>query len=550
MNKYIASVALALAAVSMTSCEDLDTEFKGRYVTTEAKEEVLKINPDMAQAGIAGMSAAVTQYNAFYSFHGDFGYPSVMLGTDLQGHDMVQVESGYNWFRYWEMFTSPTATGTPAGEAWYCMFSQIYTANAVCQTIADDTEDPDLQFYLAQAKGTRAFDYWVLAQLFQFNYKGHEDSPCVPIVTNDNAIEVEANGAPRATVAEVYDQILTDVNMAIDLLQKSGRQPSQMVSSKAKRFMSLATAYGLRARVYLTMHKYAEAAADAQAAISHFSGSPLALSVAGKPGFWSIDEANWMWGLPINSSDRVVTSGIVNWPSHMNTFAQGGYTSVGAWKQINVNLWNSIPKSDVRKGWFVDENLQSPNLDAQYQAFVDGQDTPVLPYTQVKFDGFGGTCTPTENANDIPLMRIEEMYYILAESQAMSGDVAGGVATLVDFEKNYRNPNYTCNATTAEDVQMEVYQKRRVELYGEGLSWFDIMRLDLPVDREDANWNASYSIYIPSEAQGLAAGSKKQDIRIYLLPQGEINGNKAITSKMNNEVGVAPDASWTSEGFK
>ena len=542
MNKYIkSSVLFAAAALVLTSCEDLDTEYKGKYITTEQKELTLKTNPQMGMAGVAGISASANQYMSIYSNHFDFGYPAVMLGMDLQGNDMVGDWSGYNWFRYWEGFTSPTSSGTPSTEAWYTIYSQIFSCNALSATIADDTSDADQMFYKAQAVGTRAFDYWVLAQLYQFNYKGHESAPCVPIITELNQAEASSEGCPRATVQEVYDQIMKDIDLAIELLEKSGRQPSQMISSKPKRFISVAAAYGLRARFNLTMHKYAEAAADAQSAIANFNGAPLSIDAAGHPGFWSIDESNWMWGFAINSSDRIVTSGIVNWPSMMNTFAQGGYTSVGAWKDCSEKLYNAIPNSDVRKNWFLDENLQSKGLTgsySQFQACVNGQASPCRPYTNVKFAGCGGTAYPTENANDIPLMRIEEMYYIAAEGLAMSGNTAEAKTMLETFEKTYRNSNYVCSATTPEEFQNEVYQKRRVELWGEGLSWFDLMRLDLPVDRLDQNWPAEVSFIIPSEATNT---QKRAAVRIYCIPQGEINANKQISQDQNNDSFEKPD---------
>ena len=72
-----------------------------------------------------------------------------------------------------------------------------------------------------------------------------------------------------------------------------------------------------------------------------------------------MSENNWMWGIKIEETDRVVTSGIVNWPAHMCTFAYG-YVFVGATKSINSKLYATIPATDVRKGWFLNEKGQSP----------------------------------------------------------------------------------------------------------------------------------------------------------------------------------------------
>lgn len=544
MKKIInVSLALALASVTLTGCEDLDNRNMSKYVTTDDKVATLVMNPDMAMAGVSGISAAANQYESVFANHFDFGYASTMLGTDLQSDEMLCDRTGYNWFNYWEGFTSPTAGGTPAAEAWYILYKQIFACNSVSQSIPSDTETPELMFNRAQALLTRSFDYWVLAQLFQFNYDGNQSKPCVPIVTDENAVEVEQNGAPRATVEETYAQILADINEAIDLLDKAGLQPSAIISSKPKRFGSLATAYGQRARIYLTMHKYAEAAKDARQAITLAEASGIrckSIAEAGRPSFWSIDETDWMWGIPVNESDRVVTSGIVNWPSHMNTFCANGYVNVGAWKYLNADLYAQIPATDIRKGWFLDENLHSDNLNSQELAYCQNQDAPIPPYTNVKFAGYNDVVGATTNSNDIPLMRLEEMYLIEAEGLAMSG--GDGAAALTAWVSQYRNPSYTCTKS-GTDVQADVYFQRRIELYGEGLSWFDKMRLNLPVNRIVSNAAPEYAFYVPE--QGAVKNPDHALVRIYCIPTGEITGNRAINESDNNTEYVKPDpATW------
>lgn len=542
MNKYMkASLVATLAAVSFTACEDLDVENKSRYVTSEQKEATLQSNPGRAEAGIIGISTSVNQCMGVYGNHFDFGYASTMLGTDLQGNDMVGDYNGYNWFRYWSGFTSPTPTGTPAGECWYTMYKQVYAANTTCQTIPAGVTDKNLMFYRAQALTARAFDYWVLAQLFQFNYSTHAASPCVPIVTDENSVEVAENGAPRATVEEVYAQILKDLNEAAELLENSGLEPSDMIDSKPKRYASLAAVYGMIARTYLVMHKYAEAATAADKAIAKFKGSVLSMQGAAQPGFWSIDEADWMWGIPVNETDRVVTTGIVNWPSHMNTFTDG-YTTVGAWRYASVGLYDEIPATDVRKGWFLDEDGKSANLSSSQQKWVDSQEAAPCPaYTNVKFAGYNNGIGVTKPANDIPLMRIEEMYLIKAEGLAMSGQFGPAQQVLNTFVQTYRDPEFASKASSAEGLQKEVLLQRRIELWGEGLSYFDLMRLDLPVNRLGQNWAEEESFVIPS----VASNPTRALVRIYCIPQGEINGNKALSTSDNNASGDKPDPTWT-----
>ena len=90
------------------------------------------------------------------------------------------------------------------------IYKQLYAANSLAKIVDPATEDNSLKFYLAQALATRAFDYFTLAQLYQHTYVGNESKLCVPLITDLNADEVASNGCPRATVEEVYAQIMAE----------------------------------------------------------------------------------------------------------------------------------------------------------------------------------------------------------------------------------------------------------------------------------------------------------------------------------------------------
>ena len=60
-----------------------------------------------------------------------------------------------------------------------------------------------------------------------------------------------------------------------------------------------------------------------------------------------------------------------------------------------------------------------------------------------------------------------------------------------------RDPNYTCSATSTDDVVEEIVFQKMIELWGEGQTFFDIKRLDLPVTKKysGSNWisNAQFN---------------------------------------------------------
>ncbi|MBO5084310.1 MAG: RagB/SusD family nutrient uptake outer membrane protein [Bacteroidaceae bacterium] len=519
--KYIAS---ALACVALTGCYDMNTEPMGSTITADQKEAAVSANPERIEASVNGMSAM------FYGFgknvgegnHNDLSYPAVMLFTDTRGVDLVSEDIGYNWFGAAVTYADLSYTGTATYITWSTFYKQINAVNAVTSMIAPDTEDENLQFYLAQAYAIRAFDYFYLAQLYQQTYVGNENKPCVPLITEANMDAAGSEGCPRSTVAEVYEQIMTDLDNAIALFEKSP------VTRADKRYINTEVAYGLRARVNLVMNNWPEAAADAAKALELTDATPYTAEQVSKPTMSEIEDNSWMWGILVAETDRPVTSGICNWPSHMGSLNYG-YASVGAWRKISKSLYAAIPATDVRKGWFLDENGVSPNLNAEQAAYAAEAGCP--PYTQMKFGTYKDEVYTSTNANDIPMMRVEEMYLILAEAQAMAGDAAAGAATLQSFVSAYRDPAYVCTATTAEQVQNQVWMQRRIELWGEGFSYFDLMRLNKGVDRRGAGFQEAYIFNIPAGDGAL----------IYRLPKDEIEGNPALTEDDNNPVVSRPE---------
>ncbi|MDE6651896.1 MAG: RagB/SusD family nutrient uptake outer membrane protein [Paramuribaculum sp.] len=529
LNKYILIGALGFTAVA---CNDLDTEPLGSTVTSEQKENVVARDPEMLSAGTNAVPTMLKQFGNILgtSSHMDFGYPAIMLGLDSRTADMPSLVLGYNWFSEQIEMSDINTTSRLTRMIWGTMYNQIFSANNVLSVVDLESEDPEVMYFAAQALGFRANAYFVLAQLYQYTYFGHQNDPCVPIITNENSDEVALNGAPRATVEEVYALINKDIDKCIEFLEAT--KTIAFTARADKAFFSASSAHGLRARINLVQHKYTEAIADAEYAITNSKMTPYAANDIKKPGFWNAADKSWLWAVIVDESDRVVTTGICNWPSMASTFCRGGYTSVGAWRKGNMTLVEGITSSDVRKGWWLDANGQSPNLVSPYtQAFVSNaiQDPATPEYVNVKFGIYQDNMTNTQTpANDIPLMRIEEMYLIKAEAQAMSGDVAGGCTTLVGLVSRYRDPNYAFSNGSADVVMNEIWRQRRIEFWGEGIAYYDIMRLNKGIDRRGGGFE-------PANVYNIPAGDP---ILLFQIPQTEVESNKALGA--NNPTTVKP----------
>ncbi|MFR9534393.1 MAG: RagB/SusD family nutrient uptake outer membrane protein [Rikenellaceae bacterium] len=518
-TKYILLSAASLFALS-TACTDMDLSPAGDTVTSDTKEEILASQPEKAQASVNAVLTSFSTYMLTWpsaSCHNDIGYPALMWFMDANGYDYVSDDNGYNWAGNSLTFEDRAYTSYESGIVWYTLYRQIYAANNVVATIGMEPEDDELKYYLAQALAVRAFDYWVLAQLYQFNYADHADLPCVPIITDATAEEAALNGAARNSVEEVYAQILSDLNLAIECLESSSK------SRSTNNYISREVAYGLRARVNLTMENWAAAASDAVEAQAY--GAPASFADVSVPTF--NDLSDFMWGISVAETDAVVTSGICNWPSHTGSL-NWGYCQYSGGTQISKALFDAIPATDARKGWWIDEDYFSPNLTDEQLYYMGPNYVGYSPYTHVKFAPYNDELDTSTNANPIPLMRVEEMYLIEAEALAMSGNTGAAKAALESFVQTYRDASYTCSGVSAEEIQEAVYFQRRIEFWGEGLSWFDIMRLNTGVDRRGAMYPQITSVL------NIEAGS---DILLWRIPEGEITANKLISESDNN-----PDA--------
>ena len=478
-------------------------------------------------------NAAYSMLKGMYQFgegtsgsrHNDFGFPSLMFTMDSRGTDLVSEYSGYNWFTHALQYSDINSSYYYTSMYWNTMYNQIQAANEVIGAYKGREGKSLFDFYLGQAYTLRAFSYFYLAQLYQHTYVGNEEQPCVPVIHEGNMNTVYNEGCSRASVREVYDFIIKDLDQALQLLQQTEMKRTN------KQFASPEVVYGLRARIYMVMNRWEEAAANAQRVIEAGIASPYTKDEVSRPTFADINHNAWIWGIDTQEEDPVVTSGIINWPSHMGTFSYG--YAQGNWRKVSKSLYNAIPSTDVRKGWFLSQDCTSANLNEEQTNYIANYSVPA--YTQVKFAPYNDELETLTNANDIPLIRIEEMFLILAEAQAMTGKTAEATKTLNSFVSTYRDPAYNCTATTAEAIQDAVWMQRRIELWGEGHSYFDLMRMNKGVDRRGAGFQEPYIFNIPAGDAAL----------IYPIPDREMNSNAQLVQNPVAEQPVAVNESST-----
>lgn len=485
LNRYI---AMTLAGATLLACSDIDEMVpQGGTLLATQVQETNNAAPSRVEAQFSGMYSKLGEPLAIFGSSGrpdDYGFIMMAFSNDLEAADMVTANNDYNWFSTCMELSSRNPDYANPYVRYASPYNQIAAANDIIKALPADSEEAEVLYKLGQARAMRAFAYLNLAPYFQRNYQIAADEPCVPIVTETTT---DFTNNPRASVKDVYTLIVDDLTYAIEKLEGFVRPDKAKIDQQV--------AYGLRARAYLDMGMWAEAASDAEKAMEGYT--PATIEEVSKPFLYDLTEHNWLWGYDM-TIDMASIFTYATSSSWVRSFSGDGYAPATAtYSKINSLLYNKIPATDVRKGWWVDENLHSPLLqnvswngatgDDVAALFIENVKEPFEPLTNVKFGMY--TYGSTTNEEDWPFMRVEEMILIQAEGYVRGGNEPKGKQILEDFVKTYRDPSYSADAGGRTLVD-EIWFQRRVELWGEGFSNADTRRLNKPFVRfHDSNSN-------------------------------------------------------------
>ncbi len=532
LNKLFFAFAIGLAFAACTKMDDILPQ--GGTMLTSQVQETNAIAPSRASASFNGMFTNIGKPCKMYNNPDDWEFLMILFCNDLEGADALIPDSGYNWFSVCGEYSSRNNTYRNPAIRYRAPYNMIGDVNTFVSGFAEDVDDPELINMIAQARVLRAYSYMLLAPQYQFapltqTSEGlGKDLPCVPLVTPQTE---DFTNNPRATVGEVYAFVMEDLDYAVEKLAGAARDSKMYIDGNV--------AHGLRARVNLLLGNWQAAYDDAVAAAQGYT--PATIEEMSKPAFYDISEHNWIWGYDmatgltsnLTASNRFyATTG-----SWLRSFSGNGYApACQVYTCINTLLYNKIPATDVRKGWWVDENLNSPLLNGlKWPGFddvanADDGDNKLafLPYTNVKFGAI--SIGNTINEEDMPLMRVEEMILIQAEAKARLGDNGGATSILENFVKTYRDPAYSA-AAGGRSLLDEIWFQRRVELWGEGFGVFDNLRLDKPIVRNHGAGTSNIS-----DAFRFNLESQDPWLRMR-FPQGEMNTNFGI---VDNKGGQQP----------
>ena len=499
MKKFFNIIACLTLVIGLAAC---NSEFLETSPTDEYSEDFVLSNIDNLEAALNGIhKSMVAQYLSRQNIG---GYPSFQIAMDCLGEDLVFPAAGNGWWTNtgevkWTATRNPDAYLTYY--PWYLCYKWIGNANMILAYV-DECAGPDGQKNMlkGQALTYRANSYFWLAQLYGDRYEkgGANSGLCVPIVTDPSEPK-----QPLSTLADVYAQIISDLETAIPLLSDKS---NAYLSYTSKTDITGATAAGIRARVALVMQDWANAQKYADMAIG--SGSAKLMNQEQYcDGFNDASNPEWMWGFEMIADQTLYFYGFMAYMSW--NFNSSNIRS--APKCINSKLYDQIPETDIRKTLFDPTGKAWTMPTKSFKTF---------PYMNRKF----AVVDYTSSVADANFMRLGEMYLIAAEGAAKSGNEAAAQQYLYDLNKT-RDDGYVKSTKTGADLLEEIYTYRRIELWGEGHRFLDLKRLNMALDRTGAN-------HVPAVASVMEVPA--DDIRWkFAIPQDEIDANDLIDPNIN-----------------
>lgn len=442
-------------------------------------------------------------YRYLYSRYSDQntpGHGGVMLQLDFMGEDLHQ--SAGTWYT-----TAGSGTGgwvsqknDASGFVSYpfrLYYRCIGNANALVENIDAATgSDADKKRLKAEGLAMRAWSYFNLVQIYAKRYAAGTTNSQLGVSMPLSAKDVRL---PRSTVEEVYTQINKDLDEAIALFATASVAPN-------KSHLSLNAARAIKARVALTKQDYVTAAALAKQVIDAAAYS-LMSNAQYQEGFNNIANPEWIWGV-FMQDDQGDTFGSY----HAQISWDGNTTYIRSRpKRINSALYNQITATDVRKKMW-EPAPTAANFPLPLSTYIRE------PYMSRKFKT---RAVPT--IGDVPYIRLGEIYLILAEAYAKTpGKEAEAKAALFSFAKN-RDAGYTLSVNSGQALINEILIQRRVELWAEGFRFFDLKRLDQPLDRTTVPNFVSASV---GGVMQIPAGDSRWQ---FAIPISEIQANPTVT---------------------
>lgn len=438
VSNYIFAGILSLSSFTFVAC-DLET----KPTTSLDAGSVFNKTVDAEKVLIGTWAYLMETFNTY----ANPGYGAMLRASDAMGSDVV-INTKYG-FRDHYPFNAVYSKGGTNTLSWTLAYNSINNANGVIAYIDDVVGSPeDKNRIKGQAYALRGFMYLHLASFYSFAVDKDANAVCAPIYTEPSDASTE--GRPAASVKEVYEQSIADLEEALALIPESYQR-----NSKYK--FDTEVVLGLLSRATLYSRDWAKAKTYSDRLLA--KNNYLMNEGEYKAGFNSVDNKEWIWGHP-QTADQSNASYQFH---YLDTTTDGSY-----YFSFNADPYflNLFDEGDYRKTmiyWATD-----PGSDPDAAAYV------WLRYAKFKFRA--------DFTGDIVLMRTSEIYLINAEAKARLND--SDAITKLNTLKIARGAQ-PVSGLSGQDLIDAIWVERRKELFGEGFSLVDIIRNQQSVIRKE-----------------------------------------------------------------
>jgi hypothetical protein len=314
--------------------------------------------------------------------------------------------------------------------------------------------------YIAEARLIRALSYYSLLQVFALPYADGEGSkPGLPLRTT-GITGPGSSDLARSTVAEVYAQIIDDLNFAESNLAATNGVALQNTTRAHKN-----TAIALKTRVYLSMGKWAEVITEANKIVA--PALPFN-AIANVPHALEADVTN-VFKAPYTTNESIfslpmsTSASPIDYPGTQSSLASYFYFTgaIPGTTEYSLNPLGIIANTT----WTATDKRRSLIFTTTTRKPFMAKFTAPAPYTDF-----------------VPVIRWAEVLLNLAEARVRSTNSIDAQALALLNRVRQRSDATTVLAPASVAAFTDaLLTERRIEFLGEGLRGPDLTRLRLTI---------------------------------------------------------------------
>ncbi len=437
------------------------------------------VESEVFQSASSAESALMDVYNKTYEANKSTAYTIGDFTTDLL---FVTVSSGNQILISGDIPTDNYSVE----EIWSNTYSAINVANVIIESAPKlgTYSEKLIKQHVAEAKFLRAYNYLVLQKLYGDGALTNNMSGLglpLQLLPYEGTKYDAAKALTRSSVQDTYNQIVKDLTEALPDLNENYAEDLDTRSRATK-----GSVHALLSRVYLYMGNFEKAASEAAFLIGNenYALNPDLKSVFPQSSGYDIPlDKEFIYAIPLT------------WNNGNHQFGTHYFSYYHKYSMyIAEDFTEKYTDSDQRKTKLIGTGYE-------------GGDYAAKP-TTTKFNN-------SEGRDNIPMIRLPEMYLIRAEALARTSGVNQESVDLLNEIASRADANFTHYETadflTPDELIDRILLEREKELCFEGLHRYDLIRTGRKLKNPNLAENR-YVLPIPKREIEITKGKLEQNI--------------------------------------